>query len=224
MSIKKKDFVELEYTGKLKEEGIVFDTTNEKIAKEHNIFSEQAVYGAMIICVGEGHVLKGIDKSLEGKDTGKYTVELKPEGAFGKKNAKLIKLISTQKFKDQKINPVPGLQVNIDGIIGTIRSVSGGRTLIDFNHPLSGKELIYEINIKRVVGNEQEKVKSILKNLLGIKDVEVKIENEKALIIFEKALPEQTQKKLEDTIKELTKINEVEWGSGKETDFKQQKA
>ena len=47
-------------------------------------------------------------------------------------------------FKKQNIIPYLGLQVNIDGILGIIRTVTPGRAIIDFNHPLSGKNLIYK--------------------------------------------------------------------------------
>ena len=33
-TIKKHDFVEIEYTGKIKEDNVIFDTTYEKVAKE----------------------------------------------------------------------------------------------------------------------------------------------------------------------------------------------
>ena len=149
--IKKHDFVEIEYTGKLKEDNIIFDTTDEKTAKENNLHSNTD-YGPVIICVGEEQILKGLDKNIEGKEIGKeYNVDIKPEDAFGSKNAKLIQLIPTSKFKQQKIQPMPGMQLNIDGVVGTVKTVSGGRTLVDFNHPLAGKELLYKIPVYQTV-------------------------------------------------------------------------
>ena len=151
--VSKKDFIEIEYTGKLKEDNIVFDTTDEKVAKENNLETHSG-YEPVIICVGQEQLLKGIDKNLEGKDIGKeYDIEIKPEDAFGNKNAKLIQLIPTAKFKKQNIQPMPGIQLNIDGMVGTIKTVSGGRTLVDFNHPLAGKELLYKIKINKKMYN-----------------------------------------------------------------------
>ena len=147
--VSKKDFIEIEYTGKLKDENVVFDTTDETVAKENGLESHSG-YGSVIICVGEEQLLKGLDKNLEGKETGKeYDIELKPEDAFGNKNAKLIQLVPTSKFKQQNVQPMPGMQLNIDGVVGTIKTVSGGRTLVDFNHPLSGKVLTYKIKINK---------------------------------------------------------------------------
>jgi FKBP-type peptidyl-prolyl cis-trans isomerase 2 len=204
MVIKNKDFVEIEYTGKVKEGGIVFDTTNEKIAKENEIYNEKMTYGPVVICVGENQVLAGLDKALEEKEVGNdYSVELKPEEAFGKKDAKLIQLIQTSKFLKQNVQPVPGLQVNIDGAMGLVKTVSGGRTLVDFNHPLSGKDVIYDIKIMKLITEDIEKLKAFLKLQLDLKEVDVNIENNEAKVQLKQDIPEEAKKKLGEKIKEL---------------------
>lgn len=210
MPIKKKDFIEIEYTGKLKEEDVIFDTTDEALAKKENIHSQNMTYGPVIICVGEQHVIKGLDKSIEGKEPGKYTFDIPTEEAFGKKNAKLIQLISTAKFKQQKIDPVPGLQINIDGMIGTIKTVTGGRTLVDFNHPLSGKDVVYEISIKRVVTDKAEKAKALLKILLQVTDADIKVENDEAKIKLQQELPKEVKEKISEKMKDLAGFKKVD--------------
>ena len=40
VKIKNNDFIEIEYTGKVKD-GPIFDTTDEKIAKDNNIYNEK---------------------------------------------------------------------------------------------------------------------------------------------------------------------------------------
>lgn len=196
MAIKKHDFVEIEYTGMIKEDDIIFDTTDEKSARENNIFNEDMAYGPVTICIGEGQLLKGIENSIIGKEAGKeYKFELKPEDGFGNKDGKLIQLIPTSKFRQQSIQPMPGLQVNIDGILGTIKTVSGGRTLVDFNHPLSGKELVYNIKINKIIENDKEKLNAYLGNI-GIKPIDILIENGNANVKVKKEL----NKKLKDEI------------------------
>ena len=204
MVIQKKDFIEIEYTGKIKEDAIVFDTTDEKIAKDNDIHNEEVAYGPVVLCVGEGQVLAGLDKALEGKEVSKdYTVELNAEEAFGKKDAKLIQLIQTSKFLKQNIQPVPGLQVNIDGVMGLIKTVSGGRTLVDFNHPLSGKDIIYTFKVNKLVTDDTEKLKGYLKLQLGVKEIDVKIENNEAKVELKKEIPDEAKKKIEENVKEL---------------------
>ena len=100
--VKKDDFIEIEYTGKTVEENEVFDTTDEKLAKELDMFNPNVKYGYMIICVGEGQILKGLDEKLIGLEIGKkHTVTLDAEHAFGKRDSKYIQLINTSKFKKQ---------------------------------------------------------------------------------------------------------------------------
>jgi len=204
MVIKNKDFIEIEYTGKIKEDGIVFDTTDEKIAKEHEIYNEKMTYGPIVVCIGENQILAGLDKALDGKEVGnEYEIELKSEEAFGKKDVKLIQLIQTNKFLKQKIQPVPGLQVNIDGVIGLVKTVSGGRTLVDFNHPLAGKDLIYTVKVNKLVTDNAEKLKAYLELQLGVKEIDVKIENNEANVELKQEIPDEAKKKIEEKVKEL---------------------
>ena len=168
--IKKGDFVELEYTGALKEDGAIFDTTSEKKAKETGIYRKKKEFGPVIICVGEGEILKGLEEQLIGKEAGKeYTIELSPKNGFGKKDAKLIKMIPSNAFIKQNIDPQPGLQVNIDGVLGIIRRTGSGRCLVDFNHPLSGKDVVYKVKINRIVTDDKEKIESFLKLTFRLK-------------------------------------------------------
>jgi FKBP-type peptidyl-prolyl cis-trans isomerase 2 len=218
MPIKKRDFVEIEYTGKLKEEDIVFDTTDEEVAKKNNLHNHGASFGPVIICVGEEQILKGIDKTLEGKDTGKeYETDIVPEDAFGNKNAKLIQLIPTSKFKKQNVQPLPGMQVNIDGMVGTIKTVSGGRTLVDFNHPLAGKVLSYKIKVNRLVTDDKERLDGYAKLSLGLKDFNAEINGENASIAIKTELPQDLQVKLKGKIMAaMPKLKHVEFTIAKE--------
>ncbi|MBW3019866.1 peptidylprolyl isomerase [Candidatus Woesearchaeota archaeon] len=194
-----KRFVELEYTGKIKD-GEVFDTTIEKVAKENNIFGNKAEYKPITICIGEGHIIKGLDKELEGKKAGKYTFEIPAEDGFGKRDAKLIQLIPTQKIKQNNIRPFPGLQLNIDGTIATIKSVSGGRCMVDFNHPLAGKDLIYEVEVLKDVEDDVEKVKA----LLAIEaQIAPKVEEKDGNIVIHGKIPESVQEIISKRISEF---------------------
>ena len=154
MTLKKGDFIEVEYTGKISGSDIVFDSSSHENDKNNSL----------IICLGSNSLLKGLEDKLIGKDIGKeYNIDLNYEEAFGKKDPKLIKIMQSKVFIEKKINPMPGLQVNIDGSIATIRSVSGGRCVVDFNHPLSGRNLTYIIKIIRIIHEIKEKIEGITK-------------------------------------------------------------
>ncbi|MBD3319172.1 peptidylprolyl isomerase [Candidatus Woesearchaeota archaeon] len=202
MAIQEKDFVELTYTGTLTETGQVFDTTDKNIAEEHHLHSKNAQYGPVTICIGQGQMLKGLEAELIGKELGEYTIKLPTEKAFGKKNAKLVVMIPTSKFTAQKIKPVPGLQVNIDGAVGTIKMVSGGRTIVDFNHPLAGKDVTYKVNVTRLLTDDKEKTEAVLQGFFGL-DVTVEKKDDKFHVTFPQAIPEQLHKVLKEKVKEL---------------------
>ena len=216
MAVKKDDFIEIEYTGRLKEDKSIFDTTNEQTAKDAGIHNPNTGYGPIIICLGQKQLIKGLDAKLEGKETGNHTVELPAEEAFGKKNAKLIQMVPLKKFTENKIKPFPGLQVNIDNAVGTVKSASSGRVLVDFNHPLSGKDLVYEVEIKRVVTDKKEQIDSLLKLLLGIKDAKIEITENKAKIALKQELPPEFVKELNKMIKERVKVDEVKFAKEQE--------
>ncbi|MCX6707442.1 MAG: hypothetical protein NT001_04865 [Candidatus Woesearchaeota archaeon] len=178
------------------------------------------------MCVGEGHIVPGLDAEIEGKETGKdYSIAVSPENGFGKKDAKLIQLISTGKFRKENIQPMPGLQVNIDGTYGIVKSVSGGRTIVDFNHPLSGQNLIYDIRIVKIVNDDREKIKAMIELKLGLKDIEVEFNEGKAIIITKKDLkiPAEVTKAISDEIsKSIPALKSMEFTSKKDDKPKQE--
>ena len=201
--ISKGDFVEVEYTGKLKEEGIIFDTTDEAAAKESGIYSDNTEYGPAVVCIGEGQLLKGLEEELIGKEVGKeYEISLTPEKAFGKKDAKLIRMIPFSVFKKQNIMPEPGMQVNIDGVLATVKTASGGRCLVDFNHPFSGKDVSYKVKVLKIVTDDAEKVKSIIKLNFGMK-ADVSKKEEGIDIKTKTEVPKEIKDVIEKKILEL---------------------
>lgn len=224
MAIKKHDFVELEYTGKLKEDGFVFDTTDETLAKETGMHTPNTEYGSIIICIGENQVLEGIDKNLIGKEPGDYTFELGPEDAFGKKDAKLIQLIPTNKFIKENIRPMPGMQVNVDGNMGVVRTVTGGRTLVDFNHPLSGKDVVYEVKVNRIVTGRKEQAEAYLDITLRIKDKEIQINNDTAEISTKIEIPDEVKEKISAKMKEIFSLKDIKFIIKKEEVKKEEKS
>jgi len=181
MKLKKHDFIEVDYTGKL-EDGTIFDTTDEKVAEEAGLQRENAKFEAAVICLGENHVLKGIEDAIIGKEPGSFEVNLTPETAFGKKNPKLLKLLPMKVFRKEKIQPFPGLEVNVDNQYGIVRTVSGGRIIVDFNHPLSGHNLVYSVKVNKIIKDNLEKAKSIFKNELNITDTKLELKDNKLII------------------------------------------
>lgn len=163
MSVKNGDFLRLKYTGKVQETGEVFDTTDEKVAEEAGIKSENKIYGAIPIIVGAGHVLKGIEEALvDMKEGDEKSLEIPPEEAFGQRDPNLLQLIPMSEFRKQGLKPQVGMGITMENTPGVIRSVSGGRVKVDFNHELAGKNLLYDIEVEKIIADDEEKIKSMI--------------------------------------------------------------
>ena len=93
MAFKEGDFIEIEYTGAIKESGIVFDTTSIDVAKKNNLYDTHKEYGPIIICLGHEQLLKGLDQQIRDKELNKdYKIEVKAE----KTNSKAVISIRDQ--------------------------------------------------------------------------------------------------------------------------------
>ncbi|MBT4376455.1 peptidylprolyl isomerase [archaeon] len=157
MALKKKDFIEIEFTAKTKD-GMIFDS-NVKADLEKAEIQGQAK--PFTFSLGQGMFLEGVDEFLEGKEIGEYDLELSPEKAFGKRDPKLIQMVPLKIFHAQQIRPVPGAVFNFDGKLAKVLSVSGGRILVDFNNPIAGKDVLYHVKILRKVDDVKEKVNAL---------------------------------------------------------------
>ena len=181
MLLKEKDFIEIEFTGKIKE-GDVFDSN---IKEDLTKLNPKAEAKPFVFSLGQDMFLKGIDDFLIEKEIGKYKIELTPEKAFGKRDAKLVQMMPIKVFHQQQINPVPGYAFNFDGRVGKVLTVSGGRVIVDFNNPLSGKDVLYDLKILRKVNDINEKVKAV-NDFLFKQNFEFKIEGKKLILEVEK--------------------------------------
>ncbi|MGB9132525.1 MAG: FKBP-type peptidyl-prolyl cis-trans isomerase [Methanosarcina sp.] len=171
MAIQKGDFIKLNYTGRF-EDGRVFDTTDEELAKTEEIFNPRGLYGGDVVIVGAGHTIDGLDEDLEGKEVGYTgTVVISPEKAFGPSNPKLVETVSITKLQDRNVHP--GLPVEIDGKRGVVSRVIGRRVTVDFNSPLAGKTVNYEYTIEKLLETETEKIQGLLALYTGIREIEI---------------------------------------------------
>jgi FKBP-type peptidyl-prolyl cis-trans isomerase SlyD len=216
MIIKKNDFVEVEFTGRLKE-GEIFDSNIKEDLKKSNLSSEAKPF---IFSVGNGMFLKGIDEFLVGKDIGKeYEIELSPEDAFGNRDSNLIQRMPSKLFSEHKVHPVRGEVLNFDGRIGKVISVSGGRVMVDFNNPLAGKEVIYKIKILRKLEDLNEKIKSF-NNFLFKKDVKFEVKGKKLILELENKMSNFVslfKEKFSEIFGLELEIKEIEKKDSKET-------
>ena len=200
-TIKAGDFIEMDFTGRVKETGEVFDTTLKEVAEKEKINNKKE-YSPLIFKVGDAGIIKGIEDFLIGKTLGSYHIELTPEKAFGYRSAKLLKPMSKALFKKHNIEAYPGLVVELDGALATIVSVSGNRVLVDFNHPLAGKEVAYDLILRRFVDDKKEQITFVVEKITG-KKANIKEENGEFSVDFSNL--DDNTKKIVQMIKEEIK-------------------
>jgi len=172
MSIQKGDFIKVSYTGKTADDGRVFDTTDEEVAKANNVYNEKGKYGGDVVIVGAGHTVTGLDEDFIGKDAGyKGSVSVPPEKAFGKRNPELIESIPITKFKER---PQVETMVEVDGRPGMVIRVIGRMAQVDFNRFLAGQTVTYDYEIKEKIEDIEGKVKGLLGLYIG-KDFSIQV-------------------------------------------------
>ncbi len=158
---------------------MVFDTTDEEVAKEHDIYDENTRYDSYVIIVGKGHVVEGLDEDIVEKEVGYHgTVEIPPEKGYGEHKTELVKTYPTSKFTE---TPVKGMRAVVEGKQGMVVMTIGRRVRIDFNSPMAGKTLIFEYVIEEKIDDDLDKVKSMLQSYFRM-DFNVEIDDSIAII------------------------------------------
>jgi len=157
-------------------------------------------------------VIRGLDEELEKMKVGeKRIVEIPPEKGFGNRSENLIKLIPRSAFKESNIEPEVGRVITVNGLNGRIISVDGGRIKVDFNHPLAGKTLVYEVEIVKKAESNKDKIIAIVSYFIDFEegDVEIKEGDENVEIILKKEIPKLTRKKIAEFIMKYVKFKKV---------------
>jgi peptidylprolyl isomerase len=163
MALQKGDFILVDYVAKVKETGEVFDTTIEETAKKERLYKEGEIYEPKLVVIGEGWVLKALDESLTTLDVGKpSTIEIPPEKAFGARDAEKVKRVPLRHLTAKGITPNLGMRVEYDGKMATVRAIGAGRVLLDFNPPLAGKTLVYEVTVQKKLETVNEKIAALI--------------------------------------------------------------
>jgi len=84
------DKISVDYIGSL-EDGSVFDTSIESVAKENNLFSPGREYKPLELTVGKGEVIRGFDEGVVGMKPGESrTLTIPPESGYGLTNPGMI--------------------------------------------------------------------------------------------------------------------------------------
>ncbi|WP_188150219.1 FKBP-type peptidyl-prolyl cis-trans isomerase [Teredinibacter waterburyi] len=106
--------------------------------------------------VGDGNLLPGFERSLFGLVAGdKAERIILPENAFGLPNENNIQVVDRTRFS-KEFELSEGLVVTFADasggeVPGVVRSFDDDKVTIDFNHPLSGKTILFQVQILNVM-------------------------------------------------------------------------
>ncbi|MFC5134930.1 MULTISPECIES: FKBP-type peptidyl-prolyl cis-trans isomerase [Haloferacaceae] len=155
------DFVRLAYTIRTADDGDVIDTTDEDVAEEAEIDTDEYDFEPRIVALGAGHVFPSVEEELIGKSVGdEGTVDVPAEDAFGEYDPDEVETVKADKIPED--SRYPGAQVQIDNRQGHLETIIGGRARVDFNHPLAGEDLEYEYEVLEVIEDREEKAAGML--------------------------------------------------------------
>lgn len=138
MPVTKGQSVRVNYRGTLKD-GTEFDSSYGRDPLEFT--------------VGEGSVISGFDDAVEGMEIGdRKTVTIQPEEAYGEHHDEAVQEIPRTLFNEE---PHQGEIVSLiapDGteVMATVVEVGDENVTLDFNHPLAGEALTFELELVEI--------------------------------------------------------------------------
>jgi FKBP-type peptidyl-prolyl cis-trans isomerase 2 len=134
------DTVKIHFTGKL-DDGTVFGSTAER--------------GALEFKLGEGQIIPGVEKAVEGMNVGESkTVKVAPEEAYGQRIAELVQEVKRDEFP-KGVEPKVGQRFEVPQEEGQrmgvrVVEVSESSVTLDANHPLAGRDLTFELELLEI--------------------------------------------------------------------------
>ncbi len=132
ITVKKGDKVKIHCTVSLKD-GTVFDKSKEGKPLEFT--------------VGNGQMPRGLDRAVRGmKLNEEKKVTIKANDAYGKRNEDLVMKFSRTDLPEN-FEPRKGMIIKAQGIPGTIVNIDETHVILDCNHPLAGKDVVFDINV-----------------------------------------------------------------------------
>jgi FKBP-type peptidyl-prolyl cis-trans isomerase SlyD len=106
------------------------------------------------VLFGRNLLLEGLEKGMMGMEEGeRRTIEVKPEEGYGEVDPELIQKVPREYFGDIKLERGMTLRTQTpDGQIIDLRVVDfdNQNVIVDLNHPLAGKTLIFEVEVLKV--------------------------------------------------------------------------
>jgi peptidylprolyl isomerase len=155
-------FLLVDLTAKVQETGEIIDTTNEGVAKEAKIFNESEAYVPRLLIVGSDDLPKPLMETLKKAEVGAaQQVVVSPEQGYGLRDPSKVRVLPLRKLENVKDLDVDS-RVEVDGRIGTVKSIASGRVSVDFNPPLAGRTIVYDAKVVSVVEGGPDQIRELI--------------------------------------------------------------
>jgi FKBP-type peptidyl-prolyl cis-trans isomerase SlpA len=114
-------------------------------------FEEEPV----VITLGEGEIDANLEACLIDLEVGRrYVFNLEPEQAFGPSNPEQVMEVPLDAFDDEELCIGSLVEFTLPGgetLAGQIKSANKTHATVDFNHPLSGCAIEFEVKIVEIL-------------------------------------------------------------------------
>ncbi|MEM4498436.1 MAG: FKBP-type peptidyl-prolyl cis-trans isomerase [Nitrososphaerota archaeon] len=170
--VKEGDLVLIDYVIRVKETGELIETTMKEVVEKEGLEASGRLEPRLAI-PGKGYMLKAFEEQLIGMAAGEEKrFEIPPEKAFGPRDPSKIRVIPLRRLKDVEGPITVGSRIIVDGKEGIVRSIGSGRVQVDFNPYLAGKTLDCYVKVVKILSDNLEKVKALIRNRVPDADVE----------------------------------------------------
>ena len=131
---------------------VLFDYTLTDDEKE--VIDSSKDGGPLAYLHGEGQIVKGLEKAMEGKKAGdSFSVTVSPEEAYGMPDAAKIAVVSADQIEGGE-DLEEGMQLEASNDEGeqivVVSKIEGDKVTLDGNHPLAGMTLHFDITVREV--------------------------------------------------------------------------
>ena len=103
---------------------------------------------------GAGMIIPGLEKELLGMKVGdKKTVTVKPDEGYGLVLQEAIKRVPKEAISNAnelKVGDMVGASNGGHTFRAVVKEIGEKEITLDFNHPLAGKELVFDVEIKEI--------------------------------------------------------------------------
>ncbi len=165
--VRENSLVYVDYVGRTKDDGEVFDTTLEDVARENGLYKEDSKYEPYLVAIGWNWLLPILEKAMIGMAVGETkTIEVPPEEGPGVRKPELVKKIPLVKIRKRGARGYKGEEITFGNEKGVITHVLGRTVLVDFNNPMADKTWVFDVTVKEILSNDEDKLKAIIKRRL----------------------------------------------------------